>query len=79
MLNFKRAKSLPANTVSGMNKGVIFTTPNSTTGITCYCLTPIGSEQQVSVNIPANTTYFFPVYTSKWTSSTAGVSAFEVN
>jgi|GEM_PF-6054090 len=78
MLNFKRTNALPQNTVSPMNKGVLFTA-TGTAGITCFCMNPTGGEQQVSINVPASTTYFFPIYTSKWTSNTAGVSAFEVN
>lgn len=80
MLNFKRARSLASNTVSGMNKGILFTnTGAALSTITCFCLTPSGGEQQVTIIVPSNTTYLFPVYTSKWTSSGGTVVAFEVN
>jgi hypothetical protein len=80
MLNFKRIKALPQNTVSGMNKGMLFANSSGTSaGATCYCLTPTGGEQQVSVQIPANNNTIFPVYTSKWTSNTATILGYEVN
>jgi hypothetical protein len=78
MLNFKRIKALPSNTVSGMNKGVLFTNSSGTAGITCFCMNPTGGEQQVSIQIAANTTYLFPVYTSKWTSA-GSIIGYEVN
>lgn len=81
MLNFKRIKALPQNTVSGMNKGMLFANSATTNsaGVTCFCLTPTGGEQQVSVTVPANNTYFFPVYTTKWTTAATSILGYEVN
>ena len=79
MLNFKRIKALPQNTVSGMNKGMLFANTGSAAGVTCFCLTPTGGEQQVSVTVPLNTTFLFPVYTSKWTTSVGTILGYEVN
>jgi len=80
MLNFKRIKALPQNTVSGMNKGMLFANSSaSAAGATCFCLTPTGGEQQVSLTVPASNTFLFPVYTSKWTSASGSIIGYEVN